>query len=48
MANKKGTTRKVGRSAIDGHFMSVEKARKQHDTAIVQHITYPKHNKKKK
>ncbi len=38
----------VGRSAIDGTFMTVAQARQEKDTAIVQKITVPIRSKKRK
>jgi hypothetical protein len=44
-SNTMAKTRKIGRSAISGRFMTVKKARKQSRTAVVETI---KVDKKKK
>ena len=41
MAKKSGT-RKIGRSAITGKFMTVKKAQKQKRTSVVETIKKPK------
>jgi hypothetical protein len=43
MAAKKGNTRKIGRDAKTGKFMSVEKAKRRPSTTVVETIrTRPK------
>lgn len=44
MAKKTGT-RKIGRSAISGKFMTVKKARKQSRTSVVETVKITKKKK---
>lgn len=39
---KKGNTRKIGRSAITGKFMTVKEARRKSRTSVVETIKKPK------
>ena len=41
------TKRKVGRSAVDGRFVTEKEVKKNPTTTVTEIINYPKPNKKK-